>query len=177
MDRKKPENPAKKAFRFGNFEVFPNVYLSPMAGVTDLAFRRLLRSLAGGRVGLMVSEFVSTEAIRNTRTHELKGLRFDAVVVDPPTFSKNKGKTFRVERDLPELAAGAAALLAPGGLLLFGTNCSAISAGQLVRTVRDVLSSRGRASRVVFSGGQGSDFPEAPGARESHLAVVALEAR
>ena len=78
MDRKKPENPAKKAFRFGNFEVFPNVYLSPMAGVTDLAFRRLLRSLAGGRVGLMVSEFVSTEAIRNTRTHELKGLRFDA---------------------------------------------------------------------------------------------------
>ena len=36
MDRKKPENPAKKAFRFGNFEVLPNVYLSPMAGVTDL---------------------------------------------------------------------------------------------------------------------------------------------
>ena len=106
-----------------------------------------------------------------------KGLRFDAVVVDPPTFSKNKGKTFRVERDLPGLAAGAAALLAPDGLLLFGTNCSAISVDRLGRTVRDVLSSRGRASRVLFSGGQGSDFPEAPGARESHLAVVALEAR
>ncbi|MBP5189054.1 MAG: class I SAM-dependent rRNA methyltransferase [Fibrobacterales bacterium] len=106
-----------------------------------------------------------------------KGLRYDAVVVDPPTFSKNKGKTFRVERDLPGLVSGAAALLAPGGLLLFGTNCSVISVDRLGRTVRDVLSSRGRASRPLFSGGQGADFPEIAGAKTSHLAAVALEVR
>lgn len=52
-----------------------------------------------------------------------QGRRFDGIVLDPPTFSRDdKGKVFRVEKDYGELAALAAACLAPGGWMLCCTN-------------------------------------------------------
>ncbi len=43
--------------------IFPNAYLAPMSGVTDISFRRLISRLSGGRTGLMVSEFVTVEEL------------------------------------------------------------------------------------------------------------------
>lgn len=56
--------------------------------------------------------------------------RFDAIVLDPPTFSRDeKGRIWRVERDYSELVSRAAACLAPGGWLLCTTNCRKLSPG------------------------------------------------
>lgn len=46
-------------FNFGSLKIEPNVILSPMHGVTDQPFRRMCKELAGGELGLLVSEFVS----------------------------------------------------------------------------------------------------------------------
>jgi nifR3 family TIM-barrel protein len=43
--------------------IFPNVYLAPMSGVTDISFRRLISRLSGGRTGLLVSEFITVEGL------------------------------------------------------------------------------------------------------------------
>ncbi len=52
-----------------------------------------------------------------------QGRVFDAIVLDPPTFSRDdKGKIFRVEENFGELATLAAQCLAPGGWLLCCTN-------------------------------------------------------
>ena len=52
-----------------------------------------------------------------------QGRKFDAIVLDPPTFSRDeKGKVFRVENDFGELAALAARVLTPDGWLLCCTN-------------------------------------------------------
>jgi 23S rRNA (cytosine1962-C5)-methyltransferase len=57
-----------------------------------------------------------------------QGRRFDAIVLDPPTFSRDeKGRVFRVEKDFGELAALAAEILAPGGCLLCCTNFRGMS--------------------------------------------------
>ena len=61
-----------REFTYQGLRVFPNVYLAPMEGVTDPAFRRLCKRLAGGRMGMLVSEFVSIEGLTrfNPRTEE-----------------------------------------------------------------------------------------------------------
>jgi len=59
-----------RSFSYHGLNVYPNVYLAPMAGVTDPSFRRLCKRLAGGRMGMLVSEFVSIEGLTrfNART-------------------------------------------------------------------------------------------------------------
>lgn len=67
-----PDTPYAKEFTYQGLRVFPNVYLAPMEGVTDPSFRRLCKRLAGGRMGMLVSEFVSIEGLTrfNPRTED-----------------------------------------------------------------------------------------------------------
>ncbi|HNY31447.1 MAG TPA: tRNA-dihydrouridine synthase [Fibrobacteria bacterium] len=67
-----PDRPFAREFTYQGLRVWPNVYLAPMEGVTDPAFRRLCKRLAGGRMGMLVSEFVSIEGLTrfNPKTEE-----------------------------------------------------------------------------------------------------------
>ena len=57
-----------------------------------------------------------------------QGRTFDAIVLDPPTFSRDEsGKVFRAELHFGQLAALAAKVLAPDGWLLCCTNCRTIT--------------------------------------------------
>ncbi len=50
---------------------------------------------------------------------------FDAVVLDPPTFSQSKEHgTFRAEKDYGKLVTAALPVLKPGGVLLASTNAA-----------------------------------------------------
>jgi 23S rRNA (cytosine1962-C5)-methyltransferase len=54
-----------------------------------------------------------------------KGRTFDAIVLDPPTFSQSKEHgTFRAEKDYGKLVTAALAVLKPGGVLLASTNAA-----------------------------------------------------
>lgn len=55
---------------------------------------------------------------------EQRGAKYDLIFLDPPTFSRSKRMedTLDVQRDHVELIRGAAALMAPGGALIFSTN-------------------------------------------------------
>lgn len=51
-----------------------------------------------------------------------KELKFDIIIIDPPTFSKNKGNSFSVQQDHPKLINGALQVLAKDGFILFSSN-------------------------------------------------------
>lgn len=51
-----------------------------------------------------------------------KKLIFDIIIIDPPTFSKNKGKSFSIQKDHPKLINGALEVLSPSGFILFSSN-------------------------------------------------------
>ncbi len=51
-----------------------------------------------------------------------KKLIFDIIIIDPPTFSKNKGKSFSIQKDHPRLINGALEVLSPSGFILFSSN-------------------------------------------------------
>ena len=66
-----------------------------------------------------------------------QGRMFDAIVLDPPTFSRDdQGKVFRVEHDFAALVALALNILTPGGWLLCSTNCRSLSASAFEQQIR-----------------------------------------
>ncbi len=66
----------QRSYNVGGRTIYPNVYLAPMSGVTDRAFRRLISRLAGGRTGLLVSEFVSVEGLRHMNPKSCREMDF-----------------------------------------------------------------------------------------------------
>lgn len=66
-----------------------------------------------------------------------QGRLFDAIVLDPPTFSRDeKGKVFRVEENFGELAALALDVLSPDGWLLCSTNCRNLGLNDFQKQLR-----------------------------------------
>src|SRR5437764_9241656 len=63
-----------KPFKIRNIEIDPPLILSPMAGVTDVSFRRLLKQRGG--VGLTVSEFISVEGLTRNNPKSKRQMRF-----------------------------------------------------------------------------------------------------
>jgi tRNA-dihydrouridine synthase B len=60
-------------FDIGGVRVAPNVLLAPMSGITDSAYRALVKELNPGAVGLVVTELISIEALarHDLRTHRM----------------------------------------------------------------------------------------------------------
>ncbi len=75
-----------------------------------------------------------------------QGRTFDAIVLDPPTFSRDaEGRIWRVERDYDGLVARARACLAPHGWMLCTTNCRKLSA----RSFRNLVTAGAPRCRVT----------------------------
>ncbi|HKF44725.1 MAG TPA: tRNA dihydrouridine synthase DusB [Thermoanaerobaculia bacterium] len=60
--------------RFGTVPIDPPLVLAPMAGITDHAYRLMLRSIGG--VGLVTMEFISSEAISRGNARQMRKMLF-----------------------------------------------------------------------------------------------------
>ena len=70
-------------------------------------------------------DFIYGDTVDWLRRLAKKGRAFDAIVLDPPTFSQSKEHgTFRAEKDFGPLVAAALPVLKPGGGLLASTNAA-----------------------------------------------------
>jgi tRNA-dihydrouridine synthase B len=58
-----------KQYQLNGRSIYPNAYPASMSGVTDAAFRRLLKKLSGNRTPLLVSEFISVEGFQGNIHH------------------------------------------------------------------------------------------------------------
>jgi 23S rRNA (cytosine1962-C5)-methyltransferase len=104
-----------------------------------------------------------------------KGVRFDAVVLDPPGFARGKARTFSASRDWPALVAEAAPLVAPGGWLLAACNVAALPARRLEAALADGVRRAGRtAEEVARPDASPVDFP-APRGEEPPLKVRVVQ--
>lgn len=66
--------PVVKPFKIRNIDINPPLVLSPMAGVTDVSFRHLLKRRGG--IGLTVSEFISVEGLTRNNPKSKRQMRF-----------------------------------------------------------------------------------------------------
>ncbi|MDE0835493.1 MAG: class I SAM-dependent methyltransferase [Akkermansiaceae bacterium] len=96
--------------------------------------------------------FCKGDAFHWLKRFAKQGRKFDGIVIDPPTFSRDaKGKVFRVEKDFGELAALAGKVLAKGGWMLCCTNFRGISESDFMGMI---------ARREMEGGGMPEDFSE-----------------
>lgn len=67
--------------------------------------------------------FVADDVGTYLQRLERRGERFDAIVLDPPTFGRGGGKrTFQITKDFPELVRTAGVLAEPGAAILLSAN-------------------------------------------------------
>ena len=70
-------------------------------------------------------DFIHGDAFDWLRRLAKKDRQFDAVLLDPPTFSQSKERgVFRAEKDFGKLVAAALPLVKPGGILFASTNAA-----------------------------------------------------
>jgi 23S rRNA (cytosine1962-C5)-methyltransferase len=92
------------------------------------------RNFSHNRLDPAAHHFCKGDAFHWLKRFARQGRKFDAIVLDPPTFSRDeKGKIFRVEENFGELAALAGKILAPGGWILCCTNFRRITSWEFER--------------------------------------------
>lgn len=89
-----------------------------------------------------------------------KSRAFDAVLLDPPTFSQAKeGGVFRAEKDYGRLVSAALPVLKPGGVLFASTNAAGLTPEKFLATIEDSIRKAGRKIVQQHYAPQPPDFP------------------
>jgi 23S rRNA (cytosine1962-C5)-methyltransferase len=100
-----------------------------------------------------------------------RGEKFDAIILDPPTFSHSPGaKRFHIEEEFEKLLIDALALAERDSHVLLSTNCSALREQALEVMARYCLKATRRAATFHRSS-QLPDFPPGAGASSIWLAL------
>jgi 23S rRNA (cytosine1962-C5)-methyltransferase len=101
--------------------------------------------------------------------------RYDAVLIDPPTFSTARGAPWTLDRDYPDLIARAAAVIPADGLLWLAANTHEL--GSLARLAQKGLRAAGRTGAIVEQAGLPPEYPTVPaqpGDRYLQICLVRL---
>jgi 23S rRNA (cytosine1962-C5)-methyltransferase len=102
-------------------------------------------------------DFIYGDAFDWLRRLAKKGRTFDAIALDPPTFSQSREQgAFQAEKDYGRLVKAALPLLKPGGVLLASTNAARLAPEKFLESVTAALASAAR--KIV----QQRYFPQPP---------------
>ncbi len=155
--------------------------VAALAGAETLSLDLSRRSLARGeenfrRNGLdpaLGHRFIADDVLEVLPRLARRGELFNAIVLDPPTFSRNQaGQPFQVQRDFGRLVELALGVAAPGAALLLSVNHSELTPSDLERTARYALKVAGRTGSF-HAADPLPDFPPGTGAQTVWLALNA----
>ena len=88
-----------------------------------------------------------------TKRHELS---YDVIVLDPPSFARNKKRTFSVAKDYHRLVSEALEILNPGGTLILSTNAANVTKEKFKKQIEKGF--QGRKHRYEAEYGLPGDF-------------------
>lgn len=105
------------------------------------------------------------------KTHDL---RFDIVVLDPPSFSRTKKHTFQANKDYRGLVASALAILNKGGYLVSSTNAANMTKEDFIKQIGEGSDDARVDIMPVADFGLPVDFPAPKGNPESDYLKVEI---
>lgn len=124
---------------------------------------------------LRPGEFFRGNALEYVRWACKKGLRFDGIVLDPPSFARFKGFNFNVREHLMPLVAECAQILNPHGFFMVSSNYSEFALDAFSRDVLDAVKSVHKNARTAWKRGQDIDFAGSGSTKDSCLVATLVE--
>ena len=124
---------------------------------------------------LRPGEFFRGNAIEYVHWAQKKGLRFDGIVLDPPSFARFKGFNFNVREHLMPLVADCATLLNPGGFFMVSSNYSEFNLSAFARDVLAAVSSMHPNAKTSWKKSQDVDFVGSGSTKDSCLVATLVE--
>ena len=85
-----------------------------------------------------------------------KGLSYDVIVLDPPSFARNKKQTFSVAKDYHKLISQSLGILNPGGIIIASTNAANVSRQKFTEQINKGFA--GRKYQILNKYGLPADF-------------------
>ena len=120
-------------------------------------------------------EFFRGNAVEYVHWAQKKGLKFDAIVLDPPSFARFKGKNFNVREHLMPLVADCATLLNKGGLFMVSSNYSEFNLSAFSRNALASVASVHSKAKTLWSKSQDIDFVGSGHTKDSCLVATLIE--
>jgi 23S rRNA (cytosine1962-C5)-methyltransferase len=124
---------------------------------------------------LRPGEFFRGNALEYVRWAQKKGLRFDGIVLDPPSFARFKGFNFNVREHLMPLVADCASILNPHGFIMVSSNYSEFALDSFARDVLAAVKSVHEKARTAWKRGQDVDFVGSGSTKDSCLVATLVE--
>ncbi|ACX74010.1 conserved hypothetical protein [Fibrobacter succinogenes subsp. succinogenes S85] len=124
---------------------------------------------------LRPGEFFRGNAIEYVHWAQKKGLRFDGIVLDPPSFARFKGFNFNVREHLMPLVADCATILNSGGFFMVSSNYSEFNLSAFARDVLAAVSSVHPNAKTSWKKSQDVDFVGSGSTKDSCLVATLVE--
>ena len=124
---------------------------------------------------LRPGEFFRGNALEYVRWAIKKGLRFDGIVLDPPSFARFKGFNFNVREHLMPLVEECAQILNPRGFFMVSSNYSEFALDSFARDVLAAVRSVHKEARTAWKRGQDIDFAGSGATKDSCLVATLVE--
>ena len=100
--------------------------------------------------------FIVMDAFEYFKYAKRKGLTYDVIVLDPPSFARNKKQTFSVAKDYHKLISQSLEILNPGGIIIASTNAANVSRQKFTEQIDKGFA--GRRYQVLNQYGLPADF-------------------
>lgn len=100
--------------------------------------------------------FVVMDVFEYFKYAKRKGLTYDVIVLDPPSFARNKKQTFSVAKDYHKLISQSLEILNPGGIIIASTNAANVSRQKFIEQIDKGFA--GRSYQILNKYGLPADF-------------------
>jgi len=100
--------------------------------------------------------FIVMDVFEYFKYAKRKGLTYDVIVLDPPSFARNKKQTFSVAKDYHKLISQSLEILNPGGIIIASTNAANVSRQKFIEQIDKGFA--GRSYQILNKYGLPADF-------------------
>jgi len=100
--------------------------------------------------------FIVMDVFEYFKYAKRKDLTYDVIVLDPPSFARNKKQTFSVAKDYHKLISQSLEILNPGGIIIASTNAANVSRQKFTEQIDKGFA--GRSYQILNKYGLPADF-------------------